>query len=55
MRVLIQCLLGKRLFLKNTDAKNQIILIFFADRPTQVFFAVLPIDQKINLVLPNKK
>ena len=39
-------------FLKNTDPKNQVILFFcFANQP--YFSAVLPIDQKINLVFPN--
>ena len=43
------------IFNKNTDPKNQISLFLFC-RPTgrpYFFFAVLPVDQKINLVLPN--
>ena len=47
------------IFNKNTDPKNQISLFLFC-RPTGrpyfffiFFFAVLPVDQKINLVLPN--
>ena len=44
------------IFNKNTDPKNQISLFLFC-RPTLFFFifffAVLPVDQKINLVLPN--
>ena len=40
------------IFSKNTDSKNQIILFLFG-RPTDpIFCAALPVDQKINLVLP---
>ena len=40
------------IFLKNIDPKNQIISFLFW-RPTEPdFFAVLPVDQKINFVSP---
>ena len=40
------------MFKENTDPKNQIILFLFC-RPTDpIFLAVLPVDQKINLVSP---
>ena len=40
------------MFKKNTDPKKQIILFLFC-RPTDpIFLAVLPVDQKINLVSP---
>ena len=38
------------IFKKNTDPGNQIIIFLFS-RPT-LFFAVLSVDQKINLVSP---
>ena len=40
------------MFKENTDPKNQITLFLFC-RPTDpIFLAVLPVDQKINLVSP---
>ena len=49
------CKTAKFYFLKNTDPMNQIILFLFC-RPTgPIFFAVLPVDQKINLISPNKE
>ena len=41
--VFLVFLLCKKMFLKNTDPKNH---FYFADQLTQVFFAVLPVDQK---------
>ena len=55
MRVFLLCLLCKILFLKNTDPKNQIKLFLFCRPSDPIFFAVLPVDQKINLILPNNK
>ena len=54
LQVFLLCLLCKILFL-NTDPKNQMILFLFCWPPDPIFFAVLPIDQKVNLVLPYVK
>ena len=53
MRVFLLCLLCKILFLKKYRLKesNNIIFILLTDRP--YFFAVLPVDQKINLLSPS--
>ena len=45
---------AKSYFLKNIHPKNQIILFLFW-RPNDLFFAVSPIDQKINVVSPEAK
>ena len=37
---------------KNTAPKNQIILFSFCRTTDPIFFAALPVDQKINLVSP---
>ena len=51
--VFLLCLLCKYYFLKNNNPKNQIISFSFC-RPTDpIFFPVMPVYQKINLVLPN--
>ena len=40
------------IFLKNTDPKNQIILFLSCRLTDPISFAVLLVDQKINLVSP---
>ena len=54
MRVFLLCLLCKILFLKKYRPweSNNIIFTLPTDRP--YFFAVFPVDQKINLVSPYK-
>ena len=52
LRVFLLRLLCKILFFKNTDPKNQIRLFSFCQPIDPIFFAVLPVDQKINLVSP---
>ena len=44
----------QKLLLKNIDPKNQIILFLFFRPTNPILFAVLPVDQKINLVSPYK-
>ena len=55
LRVSLLCLLFKILLFKKCQSqiilsKNQIILFLFFQPTDPLFFAVLPIDQKINLV-----
>ena len=46
------CLICKKKIFLNTNPKNQIIFFLFCRPPTLFFIAVLPVDQKMNLVLP---
>ena len=43
---------AKYYFLKNADPKNQIILFLFCWPTVPIFFAALPVDQKISWVSP---
>ena len=54
LQLFFLCLLCKR-FKKNTNPKNQMIFFFFLSIDWPCCFAVLPIDQKIILVLSNGK
>ena len=44
----------KYYFYKNIDPKNQVILFSLRQTTNPIFFAVLPVDQKINLVSTEK-
>ena len=44
----------KYCFYKNIDPKNQVILFSLRQTTNPIFFAVLPVDQKINLVSTEK-
>ena len=52
LQAFLLCVLCKILFFKKIRTLRIKYYFYFADRPT-LFFAVLPIDQKINLLLPN--
>ena len=54
LRVFLLCLLWK-IFFKKCVSKNQIILFSFCWPTNPIFFAVLSVDQKINLVSPKTR